>query len=155
MTTRPVAFWIIVVFLVLSFIMLLLGQIMALIDYDSAAQLGLQESREAISEYGMQVNRGFAAGDTLVYATLTGASVIGLLLRKRWALLTTGAVMGISAYWPVVSVFMLIFLRGVPGYTLVPGLEMWLVMAIYFAFGVWGLFYLILRGDRLVSSPTI
>ena len=40
---RPVAFWIITAFLTVSMILLLMGQTMALIDYDFAVQLGLQE----------------------------------------------------------------------------------------------------------------
>lgn len=148
-TKRPIAFWIIIVFFVLSLVMLLMGQTMAVFNYDFAVQLGLQESVEEVSEFGVQVNRAFGAGDTLIYIPLMAVSLIGLFLRKRWSLLTTAAVMGISAYWAITYILMLIFLKGVPGYSLVPGLEYWLAMAIYIIFGVWGLLYLIFRGDRL------
>lgn len=150
-TKRPAAFWIIVVFLVLSMVMLVMGQTTAVFDYDFAVQLQLQEGAEDISEYGVQVNRAFGVGDTLVYLVLMFASVVGLILRKRWSLFTTAAVMGISAYWAVVCIFMLGFLEGVPGYYLVPGVEYWFIMGIYMVFGVWGLLYLMLRGDRLIE----
>lgn len=147
---RPIAFWIIIVFFVLSLVMLLMGQTMAVFNYDFAVQLGLQESVEKISEFGVQVNRAFGTGDTIVYIPLMTVSLIGLFLRKRWSLLITAAVMGISVYWAIAVVFMLVFLRGVAGYNLVPGLEYWLSIAIYIIVGVWGLFYLIFRGDRLI-----
>jgi len=108
-TNRPIAFWIIIGFFVLSLVMLLMGQTMAVFNYDLAVQLGLQESVEEVSEYGVQVNRAFSAGDTLIYLPLMAVSLIGLFLRKRWSLLTTAAVMGISAYWAITYILMLIF----------------------------------------------
>lgn len=41
--------------------MLLLGQTMAVFDYELAMRLGLQESPEQVGAYGMQVNRAFGA----------------------------------------------------------------------------------------------
>ena len=148
---RPVAFWLITSFLTVSMILLLMGQTMALVDYEFAVQLGLQEGITDVSEYGVQVNRAFGAGDTIVYIPLIATSIIGLILRKRWSLLTTAAVMGVSAYWATTIVFMLIFLSGTPGYALEPGMEYWLFMAAFIIFGVWGLIYLIIRGDKLLA----
>jgi hypothetical protein len=148
---RPPAFWIITGFLAVSMILLLMGQTMALIDYDFAVQLGLQEDIKDISSYGVQVNRAFGAGDTIVYLPLIAFSMIGLVLRQRWSLLTTAAVMAVSAYWATTIVFMLVFLEGAPGYYLEPGMEYWLVMAAYIVFGVWGLLYLVFRGDDLLT----
>jgi hypothetical protein len=148
---RPLAFWIITGFLAVSMILLLMGQTMALIDYDFAVQLGLQEDIKDISSYGVQVNRAFGAGDTIVYLPLIAFSMIGLVLRQRWSLLTTAAVMAVSAYWATTIVFMLVFLEGAPGYYLEPGMEYWLVMAAYIVFGVWGLLYLVFRGDDLLT----
>ena len=128
-----------------------MGQTMALVNYDFAVQLGLQESIKEVGSFGVQVNRAFGAGDTIVYIPLIAISIIGLLLRKRWSLLTTAAVMGVSAYWATTILFMLIFLEGTPGYYLEPGMEYWLFMAAFITFGVWGLFYLIFRDDKLLA----
>ena len=128
-----------------------MGQTMALVNYDFAVQLGLQEDIKEVGSFGVQVNRAFGAGDTLVYIPLIAISIIGLLLRKRWSLLTTAAAMGVSAYWATTILFMLIFLEGTPGYYLEPGVEYWLFMAAFIIFGVWGLFYLIFRGDKLLT----
>jgi hypothetical protein len=149
-TKRPLAFRAIVVFLVLSIVLMLAGQTMAVFNYDLAVRLGLQESLSKVSEFGVQVNRAFGVGDTVVYVPLMLISLVGLCLRKRWALLVTAAVAGVSVYWSVTIIFTPLFLRGVPGYEYAPGLEIWLFVLAYLTFGVLGLFYLLLRGDELV-----
>ncbi|MEN8145758.1 MAG: hypothetical protein ABFS14_12510 [Gemmatimonadota bacterium] len=149
---RPVAFWVISVFLVLSVVVLLLGQTTALFAYDFAVRLGLQETVAEVTEFGVEMNRAFGAGDTAIYIPLIVVSLVGLVLRKRWALLSTAAVMGISAYWSVTMAFLLLFVRGVPGYQLVPGLEYWIFLGAYMVFGIWGIFYLTLRSDKLIHQ---
>ena len=146
-TKRSLAFWLIISFLSVALVLLLMGQTMALVDYDLAVQLGLQESVNEVGGYGIQVNRAFGAGDTIVYIPLIALSIIVLILRKRWSLLTAAAAMGISAYWATTIVSMLFFLPGAPGYSLEPGLEYWIFMAAFIIFGVWGLFYLVFRGE--------
>lgn len=148
---RPAAFWVITGYLSAAVILLLMGQTMALVDYDRAVQLGFQESITEVGKYGVQINRAFGASDTIVYIPLIALSIIGLILKKRWSLITTAAVMGVSAYWATTIAFMLIFLPGTPGYTLEPGMEYWFFMAAFISFGVCGLFYLIFRGEELLA----
>lgn len=147
---RPFAFRVIIVFLVVSIVLLAAGQTTAVFDYDLAARMGLQEDVAEISEYGVQVNRAFGAGDTLVYIPLMIISLVGLILRKRWSLVTTAAVMGISVYWTVTVSLMMSFLKGVPGYTMKPGPEYWVFIGGYLVFGLGGLAYLLFRGDNLI-----
>ena len=149
---RPVAYWIICSFLALSVILFLLGQTTSLFAYDFAVRIGLQESVEEVSEFGVEVNRAFGAGDTLILIPLMIVSMVGLVLKKRWALLATAGAMGISAYWAVTVAAMFVFLPGAPGYQLVPGPEYWLFLGAHIAFGIWGLPYLALRGDRLLPT---
>jgi hypothetical protein len=146
---RPIGFWVIVVFLVVSTVLMLVGQTMSIFDYDLTVRLGLQESREQVGELGVQVNRSFGVGDTVVYIPLFIASLVGLWLGKRWSLLTTAAVFGVSAYWSVTVGSILLLSPGTPGYDYAPGAEIWLFVGAYLAFGVWGLFYMILRGEAL------
>lgn len=147
---RPPAFWFIFVFLALSIVLLLLGQTMSVLDYDLTVRLGLQESPEQVGAHGVQVNRAFGAGDTVVYIPLMVASLAGLWLRKRWSLLTTAAVAGISAYWTATIGFMLAFLPGTTGYDYVPPPGIWLFVGAYMLFGVWCLVYLLVRGESLL-----
>lgn len=148
---RPLVFWIICVFLALSTVVLALGQTTSLFAYEFAVRLGLQESVGEVTAFGVEVNRAFGAGDTIVYVPLMLVSLVGLVLKKRWALITTAAVMGISAYWSLTLTVMLVFLRDVPGYRLVPGPEYWVFLGTFLVFGVWGILYLVFRGDRLLQ----
>lgn len=148
---RPTAFWFIMAFLAVSVVLMLVGQTMALVDYDFAVRLGLQESRAEVGEFGVQVNRAFGAGDTAVYVPLMVASLWGLWRRRRWSLLTTAAVAAVSAYWAVTVGFMLLFLPGTPGYGYVPGAGIWGFVVAYAAFGAWGLGYVACRGDRVLG----
>ena len=150
-TPRPFAFWVIIGFLLVSLLLLLAGQTMAIVDYELAVTLGLQESVDEIGEHGVQVNRAFGTSDTFVYIPLIILSIIGLARRKRWGLYLTAAVMGISAYWVVTIAFMMLYLVGVPGYYLEPGIEYWIFMGAFVVFGVGGLLYLVLRGERLIT----
>ena len=148
---RPISFWVIILFLIVSIILLLMGQTMAVFNYEFAVKLGLQEDVKEVSEFGVQINRAFGAGDTFVYIPLIAISLVGLFLKKRGSLVTTAAVMGISAYWATTVASMLFFLPGVPHYNLVPGPEYWLFIGAYIIFGVWGVVYLIFRGDNIIS----
>jgi len=149
---RPAAFWGICIFLVLSLIVLLIGQTSAIFAYDFAVSIGLQESVDAVSPFGVEMNRAFGVGDTVVYIPLMAFSLVGLIRRRRWALPVTAAVMGISAYWAVTMWSVLVFLKGVPGYTLVPGAAYWVFLGIFIAVGAWGIIYTALRGERLVRG---
>ena len=130
--------------------MMLIGQSMSVFNYDLTVQLGLQESREQVSEFGVQVNRAFGAGDTVIYVPLLIASLFGLLFRKRWSLIATSAALGVSAYWSSTICFLFLFLPGTPGYVYVPGPEIWSFVGVYVVIGIWGLIYLIKRGESLI-----
>lgn len=148
---RPIAFWVIVVFHMLSAILLLVGQTTAMFAYDFAVGIGLQESVEEVTLFGVQMGRAFGASDTFVYIPLILLSVIGLLMRKRWALIVNAAVMGISLYWTVTMTALMIYARVVPEYQLHPGLDYVVFIGSFALFGLWGLWYLVFRGDRLLQ----
>jgi hypothetical protein len=146
---RPIAFWVFIIFLTLSILSMLIGQTMSVFNYDLTVRLGLQESPQQVGKYGVQVNRAFGAGDTIVYIPLLIASLLGLWLKKRWSLITTAAVAGVSAYWSMTVSFVMLFLPGTTGYNYYPGPEIWIFIGAYFIFGIWGIIYLIFRGDTL------
>ena len=148
---RSVSFWIVAALFSILLAMLVMGQTMAVVNYDFAVRLGLQERAEEVSAIGVQVNRGFGMGDTLVYIPLTAASLVGLILRKRWALLATGATMAMTAYVGWTCIWMFVFLRGAPGFHYTPGVEVWGVLGAYLVLGTWGFFFVLFRGDRLIA----
>ncbi len=147
---RPVAFWIIVIFHVLSAVLLLIGQTTAMFAYDFAVSIGMQESLDEVTAFGVQMNRAFGAGDTFVYIPLILIALFGLFMRKRWALVVNAAVMGISLYWTVTMTALIIFARVVPGYQLRPGPDYVVFLGSFVIFGAWGLLYIVFRGDRLL-----
>ncbi|MBW2172405.1 MAG: hypothetical protein JRF69_10610 [Deltaproteobacteria bacterium] len=147
---RCLSFWVIILFLTVSMVLMLMGQTMAVFDYEFTVKLGLQEDVKEVGEFGVQMNRAFGAGDTVVYIPLMAISLVGLFLRKHWSLVTTAAVMGISAYWAIVIIFIMTFMPGVPNYSFEPGPGVWLFVVAHAVFGVWGLFYMIFRRDELI-----
>ncbi len=148
---RPLAFWLIMAYLVFDLVFFLVGQTTSLFAYDFTVRMGLQESVDAVGEYGVQVNRSFGLSDTVIGIPLMLLSLVGLLKRKPWALSTLAAFMGISIYWPVYCTGLFLFLKGVPGYSLAPGAGYGLVLGMHAAFGIWILGYLMFRGEKLVS----
>jgi len=148
---RPAAFWIFVVFFALSIVLLLMGQTISVFNYDLTVRFGLQESPEQVSTFGVQVNRALGAADTVVYIPLLIVSLVGLWMKKRWSLLTTAAAVGVSAYWSINVSFLFLFLPGTSGYSHRPGPEIWSFVGAYIVFGVWGILYLIFRGEKLLK----
>ena len=145
------AFWVFIIFMAVSIILLLSGQTMSVFYYDLTVQFGLQESYQQVSAYGVQVNRAFGASDTVIYIPLMLISIIGLIQKKHWALITTGAVAGASAYWAATTLFMFLFLPGTAGYKYVPAADIWGFVLSFIIFGLWGLLYLSLRGKKLMD----
>jgi len=148
---RSGGFWVVVVFLGISIVLMLVGQTLGVFNYELAERMGMQEKAEEMTDFGVQVNRAFGAADTVVYIPLMAASMIGLWLRKRWSLLTLAAFFGASAYWTATVTFILLFLPGVEGYSNVPGPEIWLFIGTYLFVGIAGLFYIVKRGEELLQ----
>ena len=149
---RPTMFWLIMAYLVFDMAFFLVGQTASLFAYDFTVRMGLQESVQAVGEYGVQVNRSFGLADTIVGIPLMLLSLAGLAKRKRWALATLAAFMGISIYWPVFCTGLLWFLNGVQSYNLEPGIVYGIILGLHAALGIWILGYLMFRGERLVRE---
>jgi hypothetical protein len=149
-STRPLGFWVIMVFLSLDLLFFLAGQTASLFAYDFTVRMGLQESVDAVGAHGIQVNRSFGLADTFVGVPLMIGSIIGLLLRRTWALTALAAFAGMTLYWPAACSGLLLFLPGVPGYHLVPPPGYWLLFGLHIGWAVWAILYIILRGETLV-----
>lgn len=147
----PLGYWFLVSFLTVSILLMLAGQTMAVLNYDLVASLGLQESPEEIGAFGVQMNRAFGAGDSVVYIPLMVFSIVGLLRRRFWSIVTTSAVAGVSLYWSITIGFLLVFAPGVPGYAVQPGPEYPVFLGAYAVFGAWCLVYLAKRGITVLG----
>ena len=149
---RPLGFWIIMVVGALLLLMLFVGQMMAFIDYDFTVSIGMQEPAEMIGEMGVAMNKGFGVGDTIVYIPFLLCGLIGLWLRKMWGVFAMVGALAITAYWPVVAFFALLFAKGAPGFKFADFTTYTLFLTPIFLFGLWGSWYLYKNRTILAES---
>ncbi|MBT8312468.1 MAG: hypothetical protein HKP23_06540 [Flavobacteriaceae bacterium] len=102
---RNFGFWIIIIIGILLLVLLLLGQTLAVFNFDLAITMGLQETKREIGEVGIAFAKGFALADTLVYVPLLLIGLIGLLSKRKWGYLAMMISLGITVYWPVVHLY--------------------------------------------------
>lgn len=138
----PAGFYVLHITGILILIMLFAGQMMAFINYDWTVSVGLQESVEAIGLMGVEVNKAFGVGDTVIYIPLMIAGLLGVWFRKTWGLITMSGSLAITAYWPVTCMFILLFGQGTPGFTFDKHIEYGILLSLITLYGIWGMFYL-------------
>ncbi len=148
---KGIAYWFLIIFALLLLLMLLIGQTGGLINYQMAVRLGLQESTDVITQFGVAMNRGFAAADTIIYVPLVVFAILGFLCKKRWGLICMAGVMGITAYWPLVCLLTLIFAHGTPGFSFDSYLAYSVVLGTISLLGVWGLAFLSVKSKEKTS----
>jgi len=149
---RTVGFWVVMIVGILLLLMLILGQMMAFINYDFAVSIGLQESKDIIGEMGIAVNKGFGVGDTIIYIPLLVFGLIGLWFRKMWGVFAMVSALAITAYWPMVSIFLLLYSRGTPGFNFTDFASYTIVLILITLYGLWGLWYLYKNRKILVNE---
>ena len=140
-----VGFWILMVVGIIVLVVLFIGQMMSFINYEFTVMIGLQESVDVIGEMGVAVNKGFGVGDTIIYIPLLIMGLIGLWIRKEWGIITMAGALGITAYWPMVSLFLLLFAKGSPGFNFTNFTSYAIILILITIYGIWGLLYLIKR----------
>jgi len=149
---RTAEFWIVIIIGILLLLMLILGQMMAFINYDFAVSIGLQESKDIIGEMGIAVNKGFGVGDTIIYIPLLVFGLMGLWFRKMWGVFAMVSALAITAYWPMVSIFLLLYARGTPGFNFTDFASYMIVLIPITLYGLWGLWYLYKNRKILVNE---
>ena len=149
---RTVGFWVLMILGIFFLLMLLLGQMMAFINYDFAVSIGLQESKDVVGETGVAANKGFGVGDTIIYLPLLVIGLVGLWLRKTWGLFAMTGALGITAYWPMVCIFFLLFAKGSPGFNFTSYASYAILLTAFTVYGLWGLWYLYRNRKTLVDE---
>jgi hypothetical protein len=79
------------------------AQLIPAFDFQLGVEMGTQESAAQITEVGVAYFKGFAFGDLVTYAPLLLAGLIGHFLRQYWGRIALAAALGITVYWPIVS----------------------------------------------------
>ena len=122
---------------------------MAFINYEFTVSIGLQESVDVVGEMGVAVNKGFGVGDTILYIPLLFIGIVGLLIRKEWGIYAMAGALGITAYWPMVAIFILLFARGTPGFNFTQYTFYSILLTAITLYGLWGLWYLYANRNRI------
>ena len=149
---RTIGFWIMMIIGILLLLMLILGQMMAFVNYDFAVSIGLQESKDIIGEMGIAVNKGFGVGDTIIYIPLLVFGLMGLWFRKIWGVFAMTSALAITAYWPMVCIFFLLYARGTPGFNFTDFASYTIMLTLITLYGLWGLWYLYKNRKILVNE---
>ena len=139
---RPIGFWVLMILGVFILLMLLVGQMMSFINYEFTVSIGLQESVAVVGEMGVAVNKGFGVGDTIIYIPLLVIGLVGLWIGKKWGIYAMVGALGITAYWPMVIIFLLLFARGTPGFNFTNFTTYSILLTAFTLYGLWGLWYL-------------
>ena len=149
---RPVGFWVLMILGVFILLMLLVGQMMSFINYEFTVSIGLQESVDVVGEMGVAVNKAFGVGDTIIYIPLLVIGLVGLWSRKKWGIYAMVSALGITAYWPMVIIFFLLFAKGTPGFSFTNFTSYYVLLTAFTLYGLWGLWYLYKKREVLVKE---
>jgi hypothetical protein len=139
---RKIGFWILVLVAISLILGLLVGQTLAVFNYDFTVSIGVQESQDEIGKVGIAFAKGFGFSDTMIYIPLLVAGVIGLFKRKRWGKYSMFGAMAISVYWPLVHLYAIFIERTVitlspEKYIIYP-----IILPLISIYGLWGMWYL-------------
>ena len=139
---RGCAFWFLQAtgWLVLAW--LIYAQGIPAFDYEWGVKMGTQEPAERVTEVGAAFWYGFAVGDLIAYIPLLGVGLLGHLRGSGWATVPLAAALGVSLYWPIVSLAALVRARGAAGWTVADEMPYWVVCLLTACWALWGLMYL-------------
>ncbi len=126
----------------LLLIWLIYAQGIAAFSYELGVAMGTQEPVEKVTEVGAAYWQGFALGDLLTYIPLLFVGLIGHLRGAHWGRIALAAALGITVYWPVVSLATLVIARNAAGWSISSEAPYWLVCLLIAAWGSWGLWLL-------------
>lgn len=153
MADRGIDFWMIQVpgWLLLSY--LVYAQAIPAFDYELGIAMGTQEAAEHITEVGVAFWFGFALGDAAVYIPLLAAGLVGHWNSQMWGRVLLAAALGITIYWPVVSLAAVVAARDASGWDIGDETAYWVVLPLITFWAVWGLWH-IARGQFCIGDST-
>ena len=139
MKQRGLSFWFIQGpgWLLLAY--LAVAQAIPAFNYEIGVAMGTQEPAARITEIGVAFFKGFAMGDLIVYIPLLLIGLVGHWCSASWGRSPLAAALGITIYWPVVSLATVVSARGVAGWSLPNEITYWIVLPIIAFWGTAGL----------------
>lgn len=118
---------------------LIYAQAIPAFNYDIGIAMGTQEPAEQITDVGVAFWYGFAFGDLVTYIPLLAIGLAGHWLGRMWGRVLLGAALGITVYWPIVSLAAVVAARDATGWNLENETSYWIVLPLIALWGAWGL----------------
>ena len=151
MTNPDRGFWVVQIPGWFLLVYLIYAQAIPAIDYELGVAMGTQESADQITSVGVAFWYGFAFGDLVVYIPILLAGLLGLCLGRRWGRVSMSAALGITIYWPCVSLTAVFKARGAPGWDIGDETAYWIVLPLISLWALWGLWHQV-KGDRFLAN---
>ena len=129
-------------FHILNIIFWTIGQGGAVIDYDTAAQMGFVAARETIDPVLVAINRGIGCADVIIGVPIFIIALIGLLRMRFYGFAFTWMVLGISFYWTTVAWIKQHFILQAGVKSLPFDIGTHGMLAFVFLFSIWASWYL-------------
>jgi hypothetical protein len=152
MRKRKFAFWALQAPGWLLLLYLVIAQGISAFSYQLGVSMGTQEPVEQITEVGVAFWYGFAFGDLLIYIPILLVGLGGHWLGKEWGRILLAAALGITIYWPTVSLAALVDARNAAGWSISNETPYWIVCLLIIAWGIVGL-WLVIRGTGEETDP--
>ncbi|NNK67348.1 MAG: hypothetical protein HKO95_11495 [Rhodobacteraceae bacterium] len=143
MPDNPFVFWFIAGPGWALFLYLCVAQCLSAISYRLGIRMGAQEPAERITEVGVAFWWAVAFSDLVFYTPLLGLGLWGHWTGAGWAPIVLAAALGITVYWPIMSLAAVYRARSAPGWTLPKERQYWVVLPIIAAWGALALVLLL------------
>lgn len=112
-------------------------------SYGLGVRMGTQEPASEITEVGAAFFYGFALADLVFYIPILALGLIGHLRNARWFRMVLGAALGVTVYWPIVSLAALVDARDAAGWNITEETPFWIVCVTIAMWGIWALWALL------------
>jgi hypothetical protein len=136
---RGYSFWALQIPGWLLLIYLIYAQGITAFGYDLGVAMGTQEPAETVTEVGAAFWYGFALGDLLIYIPILVVGLVGHLRAMQWGRIAMAAALGITVYWPIVCLVVMVDARDAAGWNFSNEAPYWVVLTLIAAWGIWGL----------------
>jgi len=119
---------------------LVVAQCVSAVSYQTGVRMGTQEPAHRITPIGVAFWWGLAFADLVFYTPLLGAGLVGHWQGTGWGTIALSAALGITIYWPILSLATVARAHGAPGWSLPKERNYWIVLpaiTIWAAVALW------------------